>query len=165
LHSRITFNTRFFSTADPGKVFFGPFVDYPSAGLQVYGGVNSRNGYNRNTLKGDHGEIEIGTPRDRNGSFEPVFVAKNQTRLGMFDDEILLPYAKGMTTRDIVGTFAELYGAASETCLSPLSGLTGFPEAIAAVFPKTQVQLCIVHRMRNSPDSLMISRVIISSFA
>jgi transposase-like protein len=28
--------------------------------------------------------------------------------------------------------------------------LTGFPDAIAAVFPKTQVQLCVVHMMRNS---------------
>jgi putative transposase len=31
-----------------------------------------------------------------------------------------------------------------------VDGLTGFPEAIAAVFPKTQVQLCIVHRVRHS---------------
>ena len=31
-----------------------------------------------------------------------------------------------------------------------VDGLTGFPEAIAAVFPKTQVQLCIVHMVRNS---------------
>jgi putative transposase len=31
-----------------------------------------------------------------------------------------------------------------------VDGLTGFPEAIATVFPKTQVQLCIVHMMRNS---------------
>ncbi|KAM3103438.1 IS256 family transposase [Phormidesmis sp. 146-12] len=29
-------------------------------------------------------------------------------------------------------------------------GLTGFPDAIEAVFPKTQVQLCIVHLVRNS---------------
>jgi putative transposase len=29
-------------------------------------------------------------------------------------------------------------------------GLTGFPEAINAVFPKTAVQLCIVHMIRNS---------------
>jgi putative transposase len=29
-------------------------------------------------------------------------------------------------------------------------GLTGFPEAIEAVFPKTTVQLCIVHMVRNS---------------
>ena len=31
-----------------------------------------------------------------------------------------------------------------------VDGLTGFPEAIGAVFPKTQVQLCIVHMVRNS---------------
>lgn len=31
-----------------------------------------------------------------------------------------------------------------------VDGLTGFPEAIATVFPKTQVQLCIVHLIRNS---------------
>lgn len=29
-------------------------------------------------------------------------------------------------------------------------GLTGFPDAIEAVFPKTQVQLCIVHLVRNA---------------
>jgi putative transposase len=29
-------------------------------------------------------------------------------------------------------------------------GLTGFPDAIEAVFPKTRVQLCIVHMLRNS---------------
>ena len=31
-----------------------------------------------------------------------------------------------------------------------VDGLKGFPEAIEAVFPKTQVQLCIVHLVRNS---------------
>ena len=31
-----------------------------------------------------------------------------------------------------------------------MDGLTGFPEAIASVFPKTEVQLCIVHLVRNS---------------
>ena len=34
--------------------------------------------------------------------------------------------------------------------IAGVDGLTGFPEAIAAAFPKTQVQLCIVHRVRNS---------------
>jgi len=38
-------------------------------------------------------------------------VTKSQTRLTKFDDQILLLYAKGMTARDIVETFAELYGA------------------------------------------------------
>jgi len=31
-----------------------------------------------------------------------------------------------------------------------VDGLTGFPEAITASFPKTEVQLCIVHQIRNS---------------
>jgi len=31
-----------------------------------------------------------------------------------------------------------------------VDGLTGFPDAIGAVFPKTTVQLCIVHTIRNS---------------
>lgn len=31
-----------------------------------------------------------------------------------------------------------------------VDGLKGFPEAIEAVFPRTQVQLCIVHMVRNS---------------
>jgi putative transposase len=31
-----------------------------------------------------------------------------------------------------------------------VDGLTGFPEAIEAVFPRTRVQLCIVHLLRNS---------------
>lgn len=31
-----------------------------------------------------------------------------------------------------------------------VDGLKGFPEAIEAVFPKTTVQLCIVHRVRHS---------------
>jgi transposase-like protein len=31
-----------------------------------------------------------------------------------------------------------------------VDGLTGFPDAIEAVFPKTTVQLCIVHLVRNS---------------
>lgn len=31
-----------------------------------------------------------------------------------------------------------------------VDGLTGFPEAIASVFPKTEVQLCVIHQIRNS---------------
>jgi transposase-like protein len=55
--------------------------------------------------------IAIDTPRDRNGSFEPQFVANNQTRLSHFDDKILTLYARGMSTQAIVATFRELYGA------------------------------------------------------
>ena len=31
-----------------------------------------------------------------------------------------------------------------------MDGLTGFPEAVRAVFPQTKVQLCIVHMVKNS---------------
>ena len=31
-----------------------------------------------------------------------------------------------------------------------IDGLKGFPDAIASVFPKTEVQLCIIHQIRNS---------------
>lgn len=34
--------------------------------------------------------------------------------------------------------------------IAAVDGLSGFPDAIAAVFPKTEVQLCIVHVLRSS---------------
>ena len=42
---------------------------------------NSRNGVTRKTLKGDFGEVEIETPRDRNGEFEPQMVQKESDAL------------------------------------------------------------------------------------
>lgn len=203
---------------------------------------NSRNGYSKKTLKSDHGQVDITVPRDRESTFEPIIVKKGETRLTAMDDQILSLYAKGMSTRDIVDTFQEMYGAQisptlvskvtesvlekviqwrsrpldevypilyldgivikvrqdkqvirktmyialginlegqkeclglwlSETesskfwlsvlndisnrgvkdiLIASVDGLTGFPEAINAVFPKTDVQLCIVHMVRNS---------------
>ncbi len=203
---------------------------------------NTRNGYYPKTIKGSHGEVEIFVPRDRSSSFETIIIEKGQTRLGSFDNQILSLYAKGMSTRDIVSTFKEMYDAdisatlvsnvtqavitqATEWRNRPLDeiypivyldgivikvrqdkqiikktmyialgvnlegkkeclglwlsknesskfwlgvlndianrgvkdiliacvdGLTGFPEAINAVFPQTDVQLCIVHMVRNS---------------
>jgi len=207
-----------------------------------YGSGNSRNGKGRKTLKGDFGEMELETPRDRNGSFDPQIVAKGQTRFTGFDDKILSMYARGMSTREIQGHLEEIYGVeVSPTLISnvtdavieevrawqsrPLDklypivyldalmvkirengqvqsraiyvaigvkmdgwkevlglwvsdnegakfwlqvltemrnrgvedvfivcidGLKGFPEAIEAVFPQAQVQLCIVHLVRAS---------------
>ena len=34
--------------------------------------------------------------------------------------------------------------------IASVDGLTGFPEAINAIFPKTEVQLCVIHQIRNS---------------
>ena len=203
---------------------------------------NSRNGTTSKTLRTEDGQFELNTPRDREGSFEPKLVKKNQTRFTSMDDKILFLYAQGMTTREIVKTFKELYGAdASPSLISKVTdsvieevvewqsreldpiypivyldcivlkirqdkqvinkaiylalgvnmeghkellgmwisenegakfwlsvltelqnrgvqdiliacvdGLKGFPDAINTVFPETQIQLCIVHMVRNS---------------
>lgn len=76
-----------------------------------HGTGNSRNGYSSKRLIGSHGEITIDTPRDRNAAFEPVLIKKGQSRITGMDDQILSLYAKGMSTRDIVEAFREMYGA------------------------------------------------------
>jgi putative transposase len=203
---------------------------------------NSRNGVMRKTLKGDFGEVDLETPRDRKGEFEPQIVQKNQTRWTGFDDKILSLYARGMTTREIQGHLEEMYqvqvsaslisevtdgvmeqarawqnrplepfygivfldalyvkmrhegrvenravyvalgidlngrkdvlglwSSAAEGAkfwlnvltelrnrgvrdiyLVCVDGLKGFPQAIESIFPKAQVQLCIVHLVRAS---------------
>jgi putative transposase len=77
---------------------------------------NSRNGYSSKIVKGNHGEVEIQTPRDRNAKFEPQLIKKGQTRITGMDEQILSLYAKGMSTRDIVAVFEEMYGAYSGRC-------------------------------------------------
>jgi len=46
------------------------------------------------------GEIGLNTPRDRENTFEPQLIKKNQTRITQVDNQILSLYAKGMTTRE-----------------------------------------------------------------
>lgn len=203
---------------------------------------NSRNGYTRKTLQTETGQFDVDTPRDRAGRFEPQLVKKHQRRFTSMDDKILFLYAQGMSTREIVTTFKELYGAdASPSLISKVTdavieevvewqsrpldavypivyldcivvkirqdkrvinkaiylalgvnieghkellgmwlsenegakfwlsvltelqnrglkdiliacvdGLKGFPDAINTVYPATQIQLCIVHMVRNS---------------
>ncbi len=217
-------------------------LGYGKHSPEGYNSGNSRNGYNRKTLKSEYGEMEIATPRDRNGEFDPVFLTKYQTRLGTLDAQILALYAKGLSTRETAAVLQDMYGTEisaalisqvtesvheqviewqnrpldaiypilyldcifvkvrqdkqvinkaiylalgvnmqgrkellglwmSETegakfwlgvltelknrgvkdvLVACVDGLKGFPEAIATVFPKTQVQLCIVHMVRNS---------------
>ena len=205
-------------------------------------GNNARNGYTTKRLLTDDGEFELDTPRDRDGTFEPQLIKKNQTRITQMDSQILSLYAKGMTTRDIVATFKEMYDAdvspaliskvtdavieqviqwqnrpldalypivyldcivvkvrhgntvinkavflalgvntegqkdllglwmaenegakfwlsvltelknrgLQDILIACVDGLKGFPEAIEAVYPQTQIQLCIVHQVRHS---------------
>jgi transposase-like protein len=38
----------------------------------------------------------------------------------------------------------------NDILIACVDGLKGFPEAIESIFPKTEVQLCVVHQIRNS---------------
>ena len=72
---------------------------------------NNRNGYSSKRLITEDGSFEVDVPRDRAGDFEPQLVKKHQTRFTSMDDKIHCLYAKGMTTREIVATFKEMYDA------------------------------------------------------
>ncbi|EIL4828689.1 IS256 family transposase, partial [Salmonella enterica] len=85
-------------------------------------GSNTRNGYSSKTVLCDDGEIELNTPRDRENTFEPQLIKKHQTRITQMDGQILSLYAKGMTTREIVATFKEMYDAdVSPTLISKVT--------------------------------------------
>jgi putative transposase len=75
------------------------------------GGVsNSRNGYGRKSVITDTGKIELEVPRDRQSTFDPQLLAKYQRRFPGFDDKIVSMYARGMSSREIVGHLHDLYG-------------------------------------------------------
>lgn len=72
---------------------------------------NRKNGKGRKVLKTSLGTVEIATPRDRNGSFEPELVPKRQRSLGVdLDRQILALYARGASYGDISDHLQELYG-------------------------------------------------------
>ncbi len=204
---------------------------------------NRRNGLSTKKVKTDYGSIEVSTPRDRNGSFEPELLPKRQTTLGEgLDHKIISLYALGMSYTDICDHLSEMYqlsvspssitaitdkivpeieewqtrslesvypivwldaihykvrednaiktkavycligisregikdllgmyiGQAEsasfwlsvlndiqrrgvqDILVASIDNLKGFSQAIEAVFPRTKVQLCIVHQIRNS---------------
>ena len=71
---------------------------------------NRRNGYGKKTVITDTGQIELEVPRDRQARFDLQLIAKYQRRFPGFDDKIISMYARGMSTREIVGHLRELYG-------------------------------------------------------
>jgi putative transposase len=114
-----------------GRKSLGPAVaDVPAGALAPLGaelptrkrGRNRRNGHSSKTVQGDLGEINLTTPRDREGTFEPQVIPKYQRRLAGFDEKILALYAKGMTTRDIQDIVKELYSVdVSPTLISEIT--------------------------------------------
>jgi putative transposase len=206
--------------------------------------TNQRNGVTAKTVLTGDGRVRIETPRDRDGSFEPVLLPKHARRFTAFDDSIVALYARGLTVREIQGYLAESYGTevspdlistvtdsvlaevtawqarpleqvypvvffdalrvkirednvvrnkavylalgvrrdgsreilglwiettegakfwmkvfndlktrgVNDVLIAVTDGLTGMPAALAAVYPRTTLQTCIVHLIRNSLD-------------
>ena len=206
--------------------------------------TNHRNGGTSKTVLTGDGKVRIETPRDRDGSFEPLLVPRHVRRFTAFDDSIVALYARGMTVREIQGYLAEAYGTevghdlistvtdgvlaevtawqsrplepvypvvffdalrvkiredavvrnkavylalgmrrdgsrevlglwiettegakfwmkvfndlkirgVNDILIAVTDGLTGMPAALEAVFPRTTLQTCIVHLIRNSLD-------------
>ena len=217
-------------------------LGYPPGQAPPGGAGNHRNGHTAKTVQTDLGPVEIRTPRDRAGTFEPQLVGKRQTRLAGLDDRVLDLYAGGLSVRDIAAHLQGLYGVeigrdtisrvtdavledvqawrsrplervypivsfdalhvkvredrsvrsracylavgvtvdgdrealgiwwqetegakfwlavlndlhrrgVTDVLIACVDGLTGFPDAIAAVFPQAWVQTCIVHQIRSS---------------
>lgn len=204
---------------------------------------NRKNGYMSKTMRTEHGEFELETPRDRNGSFEPQIVKKSQTHLSdEIEKKMLSLFSLGSSYSQITEHIEDIYGVhfskpaittvtdklipmleewkirpldaiypfiyldaihykvredghyiskafytvlgvnlegkkeilglylnesegakfwlqvltdlqnrgVQDILIASVDGLKGFPEAINAVFPNTEIQLCIVHQIRNS---------------
>jgi putative transposase len=59
-----------------------------------HGSGNSRNGFTSKRLGTEVGDLDLATPRDRSGSFEPQLVPKGARRLGGLSDMIISLYAR-----------------------------------------------------------------------
>ncbi len=71
---------------------------------------NRRNGYTNKTLKTTMGDIEIQSPRDRDGSFDPQIIPKRTRDVSGIEEKVITMYAKGMSQRDIADTIEQIYG-------------------------------------------------------
>ena len=104
------------------KSIFGPIFEsmlqgeltshlgYDSNDHQPKETTNRRNGSTKKTLKSSVGEIPIKSPRDRDGTFEPVLVPKRKTDISGLEQKVLAMYGKGMSQRDIADTIDDIYG-------------------------------------------------------
>jgi transposase-like protein len=219
-------------------------LGYASGAEKPEASTNNRNGVTAKTVLTGDGKMRIKTPRDRDGSFEPLLLPKHARRFTAFDDSIVALYARGLTVREIQGYLAEAYGTevghdlistvtdgvlaevsawqarplepvyavvffdairvktrednvvrnkavylalgvrrdgtreilglwiettegakfwmkvfndlktrgVADILIAVTDGLTGMPAALEAVFPRTTLQTCIVHLIRNSLD-------------
>ena len=75
------------------------------------GRVNKRNGRTGKRVVSEAGHLDILTPRDRNGDFEPTLIEKRQRDLTSgLDDQILALYAQGNSVEDVRRLLMDIYG-------------------------------------------------------
>lgn len=137
--------------------------------LELEEAHNTRNGYSAKTIHTEDGAIELTTPRDRNSTFEPALVKKGQRRFTSMDDKILALYARGMTTRDIVDAFKEMYNAdISPTLISKVTDAvidevqTWQNRPLDAIYPIVYLD-CIVVKVQQ--DKRVINKAIYLALA
>ena len=125
---------------------------------------NKRNGHTKKTVRSDTGDLEISTPRDRDGAFEPALVRKHQTRISGLDDKIIFLYAKGQTTTEIVESIKELYDVDISSSLvsrvtdNILEDITAWQNRpLSSVYPIVYLD-CIVVKIRQ--DKQIINKAI-----
>lgn len=71
---------------------------------------NRKNGKGKKQVKTPIGNIEISTPRDRNGTFDPEILPKRHKTLGVdLDRQIIALYARGGSYSDIRDYLSEMY--------------------------------------------------------
>jgi len=84
---------------------------------------NRKNGKSSKQLRTSAGSIEINTPRDRLGSFEPAMVKKRETIMAeSLEDKIIGLYSVGMSLRDISSHIKETYD--TDISAATLSSIT-----------------------------------------
>jgi len=84
---------------------------------------NRKNGKNKKLLKTSSGNIEVTTPRDRLGTFEPEMVKKRETIMAQsLEDKIIGLYSLGTSLRDISAHIKETYD--TEISATTLSAIT-----------------------------------------
>jgi transposase-like protein len=75
------------------------------------GSVNKRNGRIPKRVMSEVGALNISTPRDRNGDFEPELIGKRERELSSgLDEQILSLYAQGNSVEDVRRLLEDIYG-------------------------------------------------------
>jgi len=75
------------------------------------GHKNKRNGKLSKRVLSHVGELEIHTPRDRNGTFEPELIGKRERELNSgLNEQILALYAQGNSIEDIRRLLVKMFG-------------------------------------------------------